>query len=83
MKDSTLAGSREGDLFLWMPKRYGKTTLESLKEKVSKPSFETWLKSTYPQSYENNILTIEVPNDSHVNGSPITTRPLFWILYNY
>lgn len=40
-----------------------KETLESLKEKVSKPSFETWLKSTQPQSYENNILTIEVPNE--------------------
>lgn len=40
-----------------------KATLESLKEKVSKPSFETWLKSTQAQGFENNMLTIEVPND--------------------
>ncbi len=38
-------------------------TLESVASFLSKPSFETWLKPTKPLSFENNILTVEVPND--------------------
>ncbi|MGE5559041.1 MAG: chromosomal replication initiator protein DnaA [Bacillota bacterium] len=37
--------------------------LDVLKEKVSKPSFETWLKSARAVALENSILTIEVPNE--------------------
>jgi chromosomal replication initiator protein len=38
-------------------------TLESVASFLSKPSFETWLKPTKPISFENNVLTVEVPND--------------------
>lgn len=34
-----------------------------MEKQVSKPSFETWLKSTKPLHFENNTIIIEVPND--------------------
>ena len=37
--------------------------LAQLETKVSKPSFDTWLKSTSLSSIENNQLTVVVPND--------------------
>lgn len=39
-----------------------KKILEEIEKKVSKPSFETWLKSTQAQSLENDMLTIIAPN---------------------
>ncbi len=38
-------------------------TLESVSSFLSKPSFETWLKPTKPISFQDKILTVEVPND--------------------
>ncbi len=40
-----------------------KKTLGLLEKQVSKPSFETWLKSTKPVKFQNHILIVEVPND--------------------
>ncbi|WP_018923293.1 chromosomal replication initiator protein DnaA [Salsuginibacillus kocurii] len=37
--------------------------LESIKEKVSKPSFETWLKSTKATALEDETITITAPNE--------------------
>jgi len=37
--------------------------LSIIEKQVSKPSFETWLKSTKPLRFENNTIVIEVPND--------------------
>ena len=37
--------------------------LTQLETNLSKPSFDTWLKSTYLSSMENNQLTVVVPND--------------------
>lgn len=37
--------------------------LTQLENELSRPSFETWLKSTYLASMENNQLVIVVPND--------------------
>ncbi|MFC4619712.1 chromosomal replication initiator protein DnaA [Camelliibacillus cellulosilyticus] len=37
--------------------------LSSLEKKLSKPSFETWLKSTSADSYKDNTLTVAAPND--------------------
>jgi chromosomal replication initiator protein len=38
-------------------------TLATLETKLSKPSFETWFKSTKPVSFESNTLIVSVPND--------------------
>jgi chromosomal replication initiator protein len=38
-------------------------TLATLETKLSKPSFETWFKSTKPVSFESNTLFVSVPND--------------------
>ncbi|MBM7552205.1 chromosomal replication initiator protein DnaA [Thalassobacillus pellis] len=38
-------------------------TLEKMKEKISKPSFETWLKATKADSLKENTLTIVAPNE--------------------
>ncbi|ASS73551.1 chromosomal replication initiation protein DnaA [Tumebacillus algifaecis] len=38
-------------------------TTATLETKLSKPSFETWFKSTQPVSYENNTLIVSVPNE--------------------
>ncbi|WP_379970846.1 chromosomal replication initiator protein DnaA [Ectobacillus sp. sgz5001026] len=38
-------------------------TLQQLQKKVSKPSFETWLKSTKAYSLKKNDLTITAPNE--------------------
>lgn len=38
-------------------------TLKQLEKKVSKPSFETWLKSTKAHSLKKNHLTITAPNE--------------------
>lgn len=37
--------------------------LSEIEKKLSKPSFETWLKSTKPVSLYNQTIMIEVPND--------------------
>ncbi|WP_085522429.1 chromosomal replication initiator protein DnaA [Tuberibacillus sp. Marseille-P3662] len=37
--------------------------LSEIEKKLSKPSFETWLKSTSAHSYENNTLIITAPNE--------------------
>ncbi len=37
--------------------------LELIEEKISKPSFDTWLKNTKPKGFINDTLTIGVPND--------------------
>ncbi len=38
-------------------------TLSEVEKQVSKPSFETWLKTTRPVSLNNGTLVISVPND--------------------
>ncbi|EEG76921.1 chromosomal replication initiator protein DnaA [Dethiobacter alkaliphilus] len=38
-------------------------TLDKISEKMSKPSFETWLKTTRPVSLSDDTLVISVPND--------------------
>lgn len=38
-------------------------TLSLIETQVSKPSFETWLKSTTPSKFYNETLIIEVPNE--------------------
>ncbi|HHX73671.1 MAG TPA: chromosomal replication initiator protein DnaA [Firmicutes bacterium] len=38
-------------------------TLAEIEKKISKPSFETWLKTTKPVSLHNQTLVISVPND--------------------
>src|SRR5699024_5962156 len=37
--------------------------LELIAEKISKPSFDTWLKNTKPKGFIDDTLTIGVPND--------------------
>ncbi|MFA8439645.1 chromosomal replication initiator protein DnaA [Pueribacillus sp. YX66] len=37
-------------------------TLKEIEKKVSKPSFETWLKSTQAHSLEDDLLTVVAPN---------------------
>ncbi|MEW5783623.1 MAG: chromosomal replication initiator protein DnaA [Bacillota bacterium] len=39
------------------------STLSEMSKELTKPSFETWLKSTRPVSLTNSCLVIEVPND--------------------
>ncbi|GGA70460.1 chromosomal replication initiator protein DnaA [Ornithinibacillus halotolerans] len=38
-------------------------TLEKIEEKISKPSFDTWLKDTKADALEGNTLTISAPNE--------------------
>ena len=38
-------------------------TLDEIEKKISKPSFETWLKTTKPVSLQDNTFIISVPND--------------------
>lgn len=38
-------------------------TLDSIQNKISKPSFETWLKATEAINMENDILIVCAPND--------------------
>ncbi|UJL46412.1 chromosomal replication initiator protein DnaA [Virgibacillus sp. NKC19-16] len=38
-------------------------TLEKIEEEVSKPSFETWLKSTKAEKLEENTLIVSAPNE--------------------
>ncbi|MCR3922800.1 MAG: chromosomal replication initiator protein DnaA [Firmicutes bacterium] len=38
-------------------------TLDEVEKKMSKPSFETWLKTTKPVSISDDALVISVPND--------------------
>ncbi|MRG87950.1 chromosomal replication initiator protein DnaA [Salinibacillus xinjiangensis] len=38
-------------------------TLENIEQKISKPSFDTWLKSTEAKSLENNMIVIAAPNE--------------------
>lgn len=38
-------------------------TLQTVKERVSKPSYETWLKATEPMRLENDTLLIAAPNE--------------------
>jgi chromosomal replication initiator protein len=43
--------------FVW------KQVLKEMEKKLSRPSFETWLKTTKPLSLQNDTFIIEVPND--------------------
>lgn len=38
-------------------------TLERIEEKISKPSFDTWLKNTKAVAIENNTLIVSAPNE--------------------
>ncbi len=38
-------------------------TLERIEEKISKPSFDTWLKNTKAEAIENNTLIVSAPNE--------------------
>ena len=38
-------------------------TLQEIEKKISKPSFDTWLKSTKALSFEENTIIVEAPND--------------------
>ncbi|MFC2948769.1 chromosomal replication initiator protein DnaA [Virgibacillus sediminis] len=38
-------------------------TLEKIEEKISKPSFDTWLKNTNAEKIEENTLVISAPNE--------------------
>lgn len=38
-------------------------TLQEIEKKISKPSFDTWLKSTRALSLEGNTIIVEAPND--------------------
>ncbi|SFB29792.1 chromosomal replication initiator protein DnaA [Lentibacillus halodurans] len=38
-------------------------TLEKIEEKISKPSFETWLKNTKAESLDEDTLTVLAPNE--------------------
>ncbi|WP_047981900.1 chromosomal replication initiator protein DnaA [Ornithinibacillus contaminans] len=40
-----------------------KATLDKIEEKISKPSFDTWLKNTKAESLEGSTLTISAPNE--------------------
>lgn len=37
--------------------------LEKIEEKISKPSFDTWLKNTKAESLDNNTLIVSAPNE--------------------
>ena len=37
--------------------------LEKIKKKISKPSFETWLKATKAHTLKGDILTVVAPNE--------------------
>jgi chromosomal replication initiator protein len=37
--------------------------LEKIATKINKPTYEAWVKPTFPISMENNVLTISTPND--------------------
>ena len=37
--------------------------LEKIEKKISKPSFETWLKSTKAHSLKGDTLTVTAPNE--------------------
>src|SRR5690606_8300738 len=39
------------------------TALETIEGKISKPSFETWLKSTEAKSFQNDTIVIAAPNE--------------------
>ncbi|WP_408955300.1 chromosomal replication initiator protein DnaA [Natroniella sp. ANB-PHB2] len=45
------------------PKKLWKKTLSKIETKLSKPSFETWFKSTEIITIQGNSLVIEVPNE--------------------
>lgn len=40
-----------------------KVALEKIEEKISKPSFDTWLKDTKAESLEGSTLTVSAPNE--------------------
>ena len=40
-----------------------RSVLSEVEKSLSKPSFETWLKSTKPLSFQDNTMVVEVPND--------------------
>ncbi|VEF46042.1 chromosomal replication initiator protein DnaA [Bacillus freudenreichii] len=37
--------------------------LENIEKKISKPSFDTWLKSTEAYELQGDTMTVAVPND--------------------
>src|SRR5690625_6552012 len=39
------------------------SALKHIEEKISKPSFDTWLKNTKAKSLQENTLTITAPNE--------------------
>jgi chromosomal replication initiator protein len=44
-------------------KEHWDQVLEKIALKINKPTYEAWVKPTYPVSMENNVLTISTPND--------------------
>ncbi len=40
-----------------------RSVLTEMEQVLSKPSFETWLKTTRPLSFQNNTIIVEVPNE--------------------
>ncbi len=38
-------------------------TLQTIKEQLSRPSYDTWLKSTRPLALKNGVLLVEAPNE--------------------
>src|SRR5690625_3971103 len=39
------------------------SALEEIEKKISKPSFDTWLKNTKAEKLREDILTVNVPNE--------------------
>lgn len=58
----TLHLKRKGDKFVESISDLWSKTLKEIEKKVSKPSFETWLKSTQAHSLEDDLLTVIAPN---------------------
>lgn len=58
----TLHLKRKGDKFVESISDLWSKTLKEIEKKVSKPSFETWLKSTQAHSLEDDLLTVVAPN---------------------
>lgn len=54
------------------PENLWEKMLTELKQKISRPSFDTWLKSTVAKKAENGVLTVAVSNDFQKDW--LTTR---------
>lgn len=55
--------SVEGGTLLLHIQELWARTLDALQDKISKPSFETWLKSTEAIDFQNDMLVISAPNE--------------------